>query len=175
MSRPKGYKHTEETKRKISLSHIGSKTGVIPHSAFKPNDPRLTKPKVKLLCQYCKKEFFVLPHDAKERIFCSRECMKKGTNWNPAKGNRHPFWKGGISREYKTGYYSIEYKNWRREVFVRDSFICQKCNKRGGELHAHHIKLFSNYPKLRFNLNNGITFCKTCHRKKHSKIIGGVV
>ena len=32
--------------------------------------------------------------------------------------------------------------NWRNQIFHRDNFICQLCDKRGGDLEAHHIKKF---------------------------------
>ena len=71
-------------------------------------------------------------------------------------------WKGGISRAYKTGYYSIEYKAWREAVFIRDIFTCQGCGKMG-YITAHHIKSFTHYPESRFDLENGITLCEDCH------------
>ena len=79
-------------------------------------------------------------------------------------------WKGGISRVYKTGYNSFQYKEWRKKVFERDDYTCQKCGIRCGNgrvnyLTAHHKKSFSKYPKLRFELNNGITLCEPCHCK----------
>jgi 5-methylcytosine-specific restriction endonuclease McrA len=80
------------------------------------------------------------------------------------RGCHHWNWKGGVSRAYKTGYYSLEYKNWRREVFVRDSFICQQCGSRE-YVTAHHVKSFAKYPELRFDISNGITLCETCHKK----------
>ena len=33
-------------------------------------------------------------------------------------------WKGGTSRGYKTGYWSLEYRLWRKAVFVCDNYIC---------------------------------------------------
>ena len=79
-------------------------------------------------------------------------------------------WQGGISRAYKTGYGSIQYKKWRQKVFERDNYICQKYGIHSGNgqatyLTAHHIKSFSKYPKLRFDVNNGITLCELCHCK----------
>lgn len=84
------------------------------------------------------------------------------------KGKNSYQWKGGVSRAYKTGYYSIEYKKWRMKIFERDLFTCQFCgirgNQTGGYLTAHHIKSFSKYPELRFNLNNGVCLCNECHK-----------
>lgn len=81
-------------------------------------------------------------------------------------GKNHWNWKGGNSRGYKTGYYSTEYLNWRKQVFERDNYTCQECfGERGQYITAHHIKSFAHYPKLRFVLNNGITLCEECHKK----------
>jgi len=80
------------------------------------------------------------------------------------KGERSSGWKGGISKNYKTGYYSAQYKQWRIDVFERDGYRCQGCTNVGGYLTAHHIKSFAHYPKLRFKLNNGITLCEECHK-----------
>ena len=78
-------------------------------------------------------------------------------------GKNNPLWKGGRSRSYKIGYYSTEYKNWRMKVFERDGFRCQCCGVIGVYLTAHHIKSFAHFPKLRFELDNGITLCEPCH------------
>ena len=65
----------------------------------------------------------------------------------------------------------IEYHLWREAVFSRDNWICQKCKKRGGKLHPHHILGFAEYKELRFAIDNGITFCLKCHILFH-KIYG---
>lgn len=65
--------------------------------------------------------------------------------------------------------HSPEYRKWRSDVFERDGFKCQICGKVGGELNAHHIKHFKDYPKERFNVDNGVTLCVECHREIHRK------
>lgn len=87
-------------------------------------------------------------------------------------GKDSPHWKGGITPENQKIRHSLEYREWRTAVFKRDNFTCQnkKCNKKGGRLHAHHIKSFSKYPELRFEIDNGITYCEECHKKIHNKV-----
>lgn len=58
-----------------------------------------------------------------------------------------------------------ELRIWRKQVFERDKYICQKCRQKGGNLQAHHIQRWVDYPKLRFILSNGRTLCKSCHSK----------
>ncbi len=62
---------------------------------------------------------------------------------------------------------SAAYKAWRTSVITRDDFTCQICGQVGGVLNAHHIKQFAYYPDLRFDVNNGVTLCRSCHVKVH--------
>jgi len=78
----------------------------------------------------------------------------------------HPKYNGAEKRGKHLG---KEYREWRVAVFERDNYTCQKCNEKGGELNAHHICGFKDYPELRFEIKNGITFCKKCHGKFHKK------
>lgn len=115
-------------------------------------------------CEVCGKTF-TRSKAGVERVkhhFCSRECFAK---YNV--GENSPGWKGGVTSEIhklRTGH---EYKAWRKKVFKRDNYTCQICGNRGGYLHAHHIKHFASYPKLRFLVSNGITLCEKCHGDIH--------
>ena len=83
-------------------------------------------------------------------------------------GSEHPNWVDG---NYKTPVKQKRYMAdavWRKEVFKRDNYTCQKCKQRGGELNAHHIFNYASYVELRTDINNGITFCKECHVLFHT-------
>ena len=94
---------------------------------------------------------------------------------NRWRGEKSWSWRGGLTLESKRIRNSIEYKVWRKTVFERDNYTCvctgcaacseAGCGKRGGRLNADHIKSFSKYPNLRFDISNGRTLCKPCHEK----------
>lgn len=97
--------------------------------------------------------------------------LELGHGWNKGipnlniVGDKNPSWRGGVTSENKKVRGSIEYALWRTAVFMRDNHTCQKCNHRGGNMHADHIKPFSLYPELRFAIDNGRTLCVECHRQ----------
>jgi 5-methylcytosine-specific restriction endonuclease McrA len=62
-----------------------------------------------------------------------------------------------------------EYKAWRTAVFERDKYTCQECGLFHCVLNAHHIKPYKKYPKLRFDISNGVTLCFNCHQQKHKR------
>lgn len=83
-------------------------------------------------------------------------------------GDKNPNWKGGVTKENERIRKSIAYKKWRSDVFARDNYTCQICKRKetvSGKLEADHIKQFAKYPELRFDVSNGRTLCKECHKK----------
>lgn len=66
---------------------------------------------------------------------------------------------------------SLRYQQWRRAVLRRDGRACTVCGINKVPLHADHIKRWSDYPELRFVVDNGRTLCVPCHRK--TKTWGG--
>ena len=68
----------------------------------------------------------------------------------------------------KNGRHCSEYQGWRKAVFERDDYTCQMCGARGCELNAHHIMPFAGHPSLRYEIDNGVTLCKRCHKEVHA-------
>ncbi len=60
-----------------------------------------------------------------------------------------------------------ETREWRTEIFERDSYKCQVCQQLGNQLVAHHLNGWDKHPNQRFDVNNGITLCQKCHKEFH--------
>jgi hypothetical protein len=88
---------------------------------------------------------------------------KKGKPQYHLRGEKNKLW-NGYSKERDSWHSRIEYKLWRKSVFERDNYTCWICEKRGTNINAHHLKSWVKYPKLRFNINNGMTLCRWCHK-----------
>jgi hypothetical protein len=109
----------------------------------------------------------------KKRPPFTLEWRKKiSLNNNAPKGSKSHLWKGGLWKD-KMRYYhykNFEYKTWRNRVFEQDNWTCQKCKIKGGYLHPHHIKSYTYYPELRYEVLNGITYHKDCHLQIHKEL-----
>lgn len=122
-----------------------------------------------LTCKVCGKEYYrPLSQIKRGSSCCSYACANFYQRTNQ-KGEKSHTWQGGKSVIYKRLRASADFVEWRRKVFERDDYTCQVCGKRNGNgytviLHPHHIKSFTHYPELRFDVDNGITVCVNCHK-----------
>ena len=160
-------KRSVKTRRKMSISAKKVKS----HSGRFKKGHKTSKKIRKKIRESMKDRKFSEEH--KRKI---SEALKNHNAWNKNKkcpqisGKKNGNWKDGVTPENCKIRRSIEYCLWRKAVFERDNYTCQKCDDdKGGNLIAHHIYNFANFPRLRFAINNGITFCKDCHQKFHKK------
>ena len=173
MSRLKGFKHSEATKRKQSLAASLRKDKQV---AWNKGLTKETSPTIAKL--------------AKDRI----------GEGNPMYGRRNYNWKG-ITPLTSLIRCSSRYINWRNEVYKRDNYTCQECgDNRGGNLEAHHrdkafiqilnefLKTYSQFSPYEekeilyrisysyndfWKLEGNVTLCENCHIKEH-KILEGI-
>ena len=147
-------------RRMMSKSHVGMKGHE--HPSWKGGKPK---------CLDCGKQLpwynakRCHPCYAKTRIRHDVSLKTRQKISNAQKGDKSHNWRGGRSKIRDRIYHSLEYRVWREAVFERDNYTCQHCNKKHGYLQPHHIKSFSEYPKLLFIVSNGLTLCLKCHRK----------
>jgi len=98
---------------------------------------------------------FIMKEETKRKISETRLGKK---NW---------MWKGGITSKNIKIRGSLDYRLWRKSVFERDNFTCQKYGISGGLLNAHHINNFADFPELRTSIENGITLSEKAHKEFH--------
>lgn len=161
--KPPGYIPTLESKKNQSLAKL-----------LKPTRYWLGKPR---------KELINKMNERKKEL--GIEVWNKGKEFHQIKGNKNPNWRGGITKLTYKIRDCFRYKQWRSDIFKRDNWTCQICNKRGCYLEAHHsLKKFS---EILFNngvdsmdkayscielwdVNNGVTLCIDCHNLTKRRI-----
>lgn len=158
MGRNKGFKCSDETKRKMSLAKIGK------HRSLEFRNLISQSNKNRKVSMETRKKMSIKGKMRKPTLE-TRNKIKLANL-----GNKSHFWKDGISKENKIIRNSLEMRLWRESIFKRDNYKCQLqyvgCSKKNSnKLEANHIKLFSTHPKLRFEISNGITLCKDCHKE----------
>lgn len=142
------------------------------------------KHKLSRACDKCGKNYEIQRWQEIISKYCSKECqssakkeqagywtgktrpdLKLPQHWGA--GDKHPYWKGGVSRLDKKTRHSYEYIAWRKAVIERDGKVCIMCGEKDN-LQVDHILSFRDYPAQRFNVTNGRVLCFGCHRETPS-------
>lgn len=64
---------------------------------------------------------------------------------------------------------SFKNSRWRKLVFERDKYRCNKCDQVGRRLVAHHLNSYDIHTNDRYLVGNGITLCEECHKEFHQQ------
>lgn len=152
---------------KISLANSGKINS--PNTIFKPGHRQSAEARKKMSVSGMGRPAWNkgIPISEQARIKLSKALTGKPYNGGGFKKGFTP-WNKGIGNKTakaKKIRMSLQYRQWRDAVFQRDGFTCANCFKRGGELHAHHVKPFALHPELVFEISNGLTLCVPCHKQ----------
>lgn len=183
----KGYHHSEETKKKISLANLGhrhpnSLKNLSSVNGFKKG----YKPTGEHLKRLSESHIGQIPWNKGKKMpdsFILALKKRKGEKriWSEERrkrfkermsGERHPLWiKDRTQIDLnKRRHWSTKCIKWRESVFLRDGYKCKINNKDCcSTIQAHHILNWKDYPELRFDINNGITLCLAHHPRKRAE------
>ena len=95
-------------------------------------------------------------------------CKYCWNNYNRGKNNAR--WNINLSDEERLQERDIQENTyWIKKVLKRDKHNCQCCGEKGNghNLNVHHLEGYHWCKELRFEVSNGITLCKTCHKSFH--------
>ena len=156
----RGGKCSEEHKRKISLGNKGkirTEEMRLNYSIAKKGI-KLSEETKKKMSEISKKLGRKPPSRLGQRLNEAQKLKLRGKNsWK---------WKGGKIPLNRLLRQRTEYKNWQLEVFKRDWYRCFDCGEKSKKLEAHHVYSWKDYPRLRFEIHNGLTLCRDCHLKQ---------
>lgn len=114
-------------------------------------------------CVTCGKTMMLSLSVAEKKKTCSKDCSshRRSSTQLGAKSHR---WQGGKTSQNRLMRNSVCVHIWRRAVFARDDYRCLACGTRSRDLTADHILPWSLFPAFRFDVENGRTLCRPCHR-----------
>jgi hypothetical protein len=156
----KGVKFTKEHRKRIGEAR--RKWWTDPVNRAKLTGRKYSQKRCQAISEGLKRYYADPDHSSPSlgKVFSEEHRRKIG---RANSGEKSYLWKGGITSEVRVARNSMDYKLWRKEVFERDDYTCQRCGRCGGELEAHHVKSFAEHPELRFVVDNGLTYCVRCH------------
>lgn len=111
-------------------------------------------------CLVCHKEIYRCKTKQSKRKFCSHTCQSSFLS-----GENCPSYKHGQAMLLYSGQKvrPQKFHAWSYAVKELDKFTCLMCGK-VKNLESHHIYPWSKNKEKRYDLSNGITLCKHCHK-----------
>jgi len=179
----KGIRISEETKKKISIANKGKKKP--PRSIEHRRKISLRMKGKKQSPEFIENRISKIrgrkQSDAEKK---KRSIIMTGKPNYKTRGKNNHNWKGGITPLMFQIRSSLECKEWKIKIFIRDNRICQKTGL-NGQIEVHHINNFAKIIKVNniktleqarmceelWDIKNGLVLSKEVHMKFH-KIYG---
>lgn len=170
---PKGYKLSEESLKRIREAAAKRRGKCFNPPMSEYQKQRIREANGKPKTEEHKKKIAETLKGRKNPEHSER--MKKriaevGFHLTPFKKG-HVSWNKGKKTRKSTKRGSLIQREWSLKIKDRDGNKCTKCGTQNG-LHAHHIIPWKEKEELRFDVNNGITLCRSCHAKLEGFQVG---
>ena len=180
-----GYKYCACCGKELQIQEFNVRKGK-PHSYCKQCEHEKNNNKYFHICEDCGKQYF----SGNKNSHICKDCNSKklgklgakilgSIDWsgenNPMFGvhrfgKDNPNYKEWLTEEDRINRRLIDgYTTFISECLKRDNYTCQRCgDSRGGNLQVHHKDGYNWCKEKRTDINNGITFCKDCHKEFHT-------
>ena len=107
----------------------------------------------------------------KTNVYSDSQLQKMSESQKGKKQSEETIKKRILKLAKSEGRKSYKAKQWALKVKEKDNWKCVKCNCSEKELlHAHHIVPWYQDASLRFDLDNGMTLCRSCHSIEECKV-----
>uniref|UniRef100_A0A6M3J3X2 Putative HNH endonuclease n=1 Tax=viral metagenome TaxID=1070528 RepID=A0A6M3J3X2_9ZZZZ len=162
---------SEKTRDKIRKARTGMKHSEETLSKMRESAKKaMTEERRKKMSDIAKKRMANRTKEQKYQVSLKLSAKLQGKN--------SVNWEGGKSSLENRVKRNFRHKLWRESVLKRDNFACRLCGYKDKKNHAHHIiklKTIINENLLKiesynfdipalWDINNGKTYCLTCHR-----------
>lgn len=124
-----------------------------------------SKTKMNVFCKKCNNIFKTDWNHLNAGRGCPNCAIKKRKG--EGNGNYNPMLSNKDRMRRRLYYKGNSLSNLRNEVYKRDDYTCKVCSNRGGKLNAHHLDGYHWYIEGRYDPNNCITLCESCHKEFH--------
>lgn len=86
------------------------------------------------------------------------------------KGKHHPQWNPNATKEQRIKERKTDKdREWKINVILRDGRTCASCGDKHSKIVVHHLNSYHWDVENRYNIDNGIVLCESCHKDFHSK------
>ena len=120
-------------------------------------------------CDGCDANMKVNPYrlSSLSHAFCSHECYKKNIG-KFYTGENNPNWNPNLTEEDRERLRNSSHDEWAKKVKHRDNYKCVCCgSNKSGTLISHHLNSYNWDKEHRYDINNGVTLCNSCHKEFH--------
>lgn len=113
-----------------------------------------------------------VPRTEEQKRKLSEERKGEGNPMYGRIGSNNPLYKSDLTdkeRKLNKSRSGLDYE-WRKcaeRTKKRDNWTCDCCGKRGGDMCSHHKNGWDNFKEQRYDDDNVVTLCQSCHDEFH--------